>query len=408
MTDKNLPFITPPETFSTETYGTQTKMVRGGLARTAFQETAEPIFMNSGFTYQSAEEAEAAFAGEHARFVYARFKNPTVDTFEKRLAAIEGAAHCFATATGMAAVFGALACQLKAGDRVVASRALFGSCTHILNKILPNYGIKTELLDGTDHQAWAKALSTPATLVFLETPSNPTLEIIDLQYVADLAHQAGAKLVVDNAFSSPAVQNPLQYGADIITYSATKHIDGQGRCLGGAILTNDAAFAEDILSPFLRNTGPTMSPFNAWTLTKALETLDLRLQRHCENAFAVAQMLQDHPKIKSVRYPGLPTDPAYAIARKQMKRFGGMVAFEIEGGKAGAFRALNALQLLDISNNLGDSKTLLTHPATTTHQKLTAEEKAEQGITPGLVRMSVGLEDVQDICADLSNALARV
>ncbi len=325
--------------------------------------------------------------------------------FEERLRLIEGAESCRATATGMAAVFAALMCQLRAGDRLVASRALFGSCQFVVTELLPRYGIETTTVDGSDLDQWKRALAKKTRAVFLETPSNPALEIIDLAAVCDLAHGAGARVVVDNVFATPVLQRPLSLGADIVVYSATKHIDGQGRCMGGAIL-GPAAFCNDELTPFFRNTGPSMSPFNAWVLLKGLETLEMRIARHCDNARAVAEFLAGQKRVKRVLYPALASHPQHELAMRQMKAGGSMVSFEVEGGKAAAFRVLNALRLIDISNNLGDAKSLMCHPATTTHQRIPAEERARMGISEGLVRLSVGLEDAEDMKADLAQALA--
>ena len=383
-----------------------TRLVRGGLERTAFSETSEALFMTSGYVYDSAEEAELAFKGEHKRYIYSRYANPTLTMFENRMAQLEGAEYCRATASGMAAVFAALIAPLKAGDRVVAARALFGSCHYIVADLLPRYGIETEFVDGTDFDQWAKALSRSANCVFLETPSNPTLEIIDLQTVADLAHAAGARLVIDNVFATPVLQKPLELGADVVAYSTTKHIDGQGRSLGGAILTNDTELLEDYLTPFLRHTGPALSPFNAWLLVKGLETLDLRVRRQCESAATIAEFMSAQKGVRRVLYPGRNDHPQHDIAKKQMADGGTMVAFEVEGGRNGAFKALNALEIIDISNNLGDTKSLITHPATTTHERIGAEERARLGIGDDLLRLSVGLEDVRDLCDDLGRALA--
>ncbi|MGB0681915.1 MAG: O-succinylhomoserine sulfhydrylase [Magnetovibrionaceae bacterium] len=389
------------------TWGDATRMVRGGLQRSSFDETAEAIFMTSGYVYGSAEEAEAAFNGEKDRFVYSRYGNPTVRMFEERLAAVEGARHAFGTSSGMAAVFAALGCQLSTGDRVVASRALFSSCAFILTDILPRFGVTTDLVDGTDLDQWEAALSTPAKVVFLETPSNPTLEIIDLARVADLAHKAGAKLVVDNVFATPILQKPFQLGADMVIYSATKHIDGQGRCLGGAVLTNDTDWLNDTFIPFVRHTGPALSPFNAWLLLKGLETLGLRVHRQCSSALEVAKALEAEGGVSRVIYPGLESHPDHALAMEQMSKTGGtLVTFDLNGGKEAAFRFLNALKIADISNNLGDSKTLATHPATTTHQRLSEDERARLGISPGTLRLSIGLEDPGDLVADFRAALA--
>ena len=387
------------------TWRRATQLVRGGLERSPFDETCEGLFMTSGYVYPSAEEAESAFKGEHKRFIYSRYGNPTVAMFEKRLALLEGANHCFATASGMAAVFAALACQLKAGDRVVASRALFGSCHHIVAEVLPTFGVETELVDGTDPGQWEKALSTPARAVFLESPSNPTLEIIDLAFVAELAHSAGARLIVDNVFATPVLQRPLEFGADIVMYSATKHIDGQGRTLGGAILTNDEEYFKDLFIPFVRNTGPCISPFNAWILLKGLETLDVRVRQHCRNSHGVAEFLAGRDDVQRVLFPGLANHPQFELAGAQMDDSSTIVSFEIAGGREPVFRFLNALDLIDIANNLGDAKSLITHPATTTHQRLGPEERAKMGISDDLVRLSVGLEDVADITEDLDRGL---
>jgi O-succinylhomoserine sulfhydrylase len=388
-------------------YRPQTELVRGGQARSPFNETSEALYLTSGYVYGSAEEAEGAFTGERPRFVYSRYANPTVAMFEERLRLLEGAEACFATATGMSAVFAAMMCQLRSGMRVVASRVLFGSCHYIVNDILPRFDIEVEFVDGSDNAAWAAALERPADIVFLETPANPTLEIVDLSLVCDLAHKAGACVVIDNIFASPVLQRPLEFGADVVVYSATKHIDGQGRALGGAVL-GSKQFIDDKLFPFAKHTGPSMSPFNAWIMLKGLETLDVRVQKQCDNAQALADFLDVQPGVREVRYPGRGAGPHAELARAQMKRGGTMVAFEVEGGKAGAFAVLNRLGLIDISNNLGDAKTLATHPATTTHQRVPAETRREIGIADGLIRLSVGLEDVDDLKDDLEQALAAV
>ena len=382
----------------------QTELVRGGLARSAFGETSEGLFLTSGYVYPSPEDAEAAFKGELKRYQYSRYANPTVAMFEERLRLIECAEACYATATGMAAVFAAIMCQVKAGDRVVASRALFGSCDYIIAEILPRYGIESVLVDGTDMDAWERALSRPTACVFVETPSNPTLEIIDIAAVAELAHAAGACFIVDNVFATPLLQRPLELGADVVMYSTTKHIDGQGRTLGGAILGSQR-FVDDHLRMFIRHTGPSLSPFNAWVLVKGLETLELRVERHCRNALELARFLEGCEGVTRVLYPDLDSHPQAALARRQMRGGSSIIAFEVEGGKARAFRFLNALGLVDIANNLGDAKSLITHPATTTHQRLSAEKRAELGIGDGLVRISVGLEDVEDVKEDLAQAL---
>ena len=383
-----------------------TRLVRGGVQRSPFEETSEAIFMTSGFVYPSAEEAELAFKGDKKRYIYSRYANPTLTMFEQRMALFEGAAHAVSTSSGMSAVFASLASQLKAGDRVVASRALFGSCLFIIADILPRFGIETELVDGTDLAAWEKALAKPAKAVFLETPSNPCLEIIDIAHVSELAHAAGARVVVDNVFATPVLQKPLPMGADIVVYSATKHIDGQGRTLGGVVLTNDQAFLDDCLTPWMRHTGPALSPFNAWVLLKGLETLPLRVRQQTDNAGKIAKFLAGHRNIRKAIYPGLPDHPQHNLALNQMDGGSTLIAFEIDGGKSAAFKFLNALSIIDISNNLGDSKSLITHPSTTTHQRLSVEEKATLGITDGLVRLSVGLEDPDDITEDLDRALA--
>jgi O-succinylhomoserine sulfhydrylase len=382
----------------------QTRAVRGGLRRSSFDETSEALFLTSGYAYNSAEEAEATFKGESNHFQYSRFGNPTVSMFQDRLAALEGAEACIATATGMSAVFYALLALLKAGDRIVAARQLFGSCHYIINDLLPKYGIKGELVDGGDLKQWEKALSTPAQAVLFESPSNPMLDIVDVKAVCDLAHKAGAKVVLDNAFATPILQRPLELGADVVVHSATKYIDGQGRALGGAVL-GSRDFIINKLQPITRNTGPSISPFNAWVFVKGLETLGLRVDRHCANARKVADALAATSKIGRVLYPGRADHPQHALAARQMSNFGGVVTFDIKGGKPAAFEALNRLQLVDISNNLGDSKSMVTHPATTTHMRIGAEERAKLGIGDGTVRISVGLEDVDDIVADLTQAL---
>jgi O-succinylhomoserine sulfhydrylase len=394
----------PKDNTTTRRWRPQTELVRGGLARSPFEETSEALYLTSGYVYATAEEAEAAFKGDKDRFVYSRYANPTVSMFEERLRLMEGAEACRATASGMGAVFASLMSQLKAGDRLVASRALFSSCAYIISELLPRFGVESQLVDGTDLAAWEQALAPGAKAVFLETPSNPTLEVIDIKAVCELAHAAGATVVVDNVFATPVLQRPLELGADVVVYSATKHIDGQGRTLGGAVLCSNA-FIEDHLQMFYRHTGPSMSPFNAWVMVKGLETLDIRVARHCANALAVAEFLEQQPGVTRVLYPGLASHPQAELAKRQMKGGSTLVAFEVEGGKARAFRLLNALQLIDISNNLGDSKSLVTHPATTTHQRLSPEARAELGISDGLLRLSVGLEDAADLVEDLEQAL---
>lgn len=382
----------------------QTRAVRGGLTRSNFDETSEALFLTSGYAYNSAEEAEATFKGESSHFQYSRFGNPTVAMFENRLAALEGAEACRATSTGMSAVFFSLLALLKSGDRIVAARQLFGSCHYIVNELLPKYGITGEFVDGGDLKQWEKALAKPAQAVLFESPSNPMLDIVDVKAVCDLAHKAGAKVVLDNAFATPMLQRPLEFGADIVVHSATKYIDGQGRTLGGAILGR-RDFIIDKLQPIIRNTGPSMSPFNAWVLLKGMETLGLRIDRHCANARKVADALVAHPAIGRVLYPGRPDHPQHKLAASQMSNFGGVVTFDVKAGKWAAFETLNRLRLIDISNNLGDAKSMVTHPATTTHMRIGAEERAKLGIGDGTVRISVGLEDVEDIIADLVQAL---
>lgn len=382
----------------------RTEAVHGGTARTPFGETSEAMFLTSGYVYETMEAAERRFKNEEPGFIYSRFSNPTVRMFEERMIALEGAEDARATATGMAAVTAAMLCYLKAGDHVLSSRALFGSCRYIVEDLLPRFGVTSTLVDGRDIDAWKKAVRPNTRMFFLETPSNPTLEIIDIKAVADVAHQAGAKLVADNVFATPALQRPLELGADVVVYSATKHIDGQGRCLGGIVLA-DQQFITDHLANFLRQTGPSLSPFNAWVMLKSLETLDLRVREHARSADAVARFLEGQKGIARVFYPGLASHPQHNLAMSQMEAGGNIVAFEVAGGKEGAFRFANALQVIKISNNLGDAKSLITHPATTTHQRLTPEARAELGIGEGLVRLSVGLEDAGDLTEDLERAL---
>ncbi|WP_303977255.1 O-succinylhomoserine sulfhydrylase [Dongia mobilis] len=384
-----------------------TKLVHAGQTRSQFKETSETIYMTSGYVYGTAEEAEAAFDNSQPRFVYSRFGNPTVSMFEQRMVAIEGAEAARATSSGMAAVFASLASLVKAGDRIVASDALFGSCQFILAEILPKWGVETVFVDGRDLEQWKAALAKPTKAVFLESPSNPGLRLVDLKAVADLAHKAGATVVVDNVFATPLLQQPLKLGADVVVYSATKHIDGQGRCLGGIILGTEK-YINETLQPFIRHTGPSLSPMNAWILLKGLETLDLRIAKQCESSLKIARALQGHAKLAQVSYPTLEGFPQYELAKKQMSGGGTMLSFSLAGGKAAAFKLLNALELVLISNNLGDSKSLATHPATTTHQRLTVEQRAKQGIDEGLVRLSVGLEHADDLIDDLLNALKAV
>jgi len=384
-----------------------TRLVHSGVRRTGFSESTEALFLTSGFTYASAEEAEATFAGTLSRYQYSRFGNPTVEMFEQRLAAVEGAEACRATATGMAAVHAAMLSHLKAGDRVVASRALFGSCHWIVSTLLPRYGIASDFVDGADLAQWRAALSRPAAMVLLETPSNPMLEIVDLPAVAALAHAAGAMVVVDNVFATPLLQQPLTLGADVVVYSCTKHIDGQGRVLGGAVLGRKD-WIDGTLQPFIRNTGPALSPFNAWLLLKGIETLGLRVEAGCARAAAIADYLASRPEVSRVLYPSRADHPQHDLAMRQMSAGGTLVTFELAAGKAAAFRMMNAMQVIGIANNLGDSKSIATHPATTTHMRIGVEERARLGITEGVVRLSVGLEDPADLIDDLAASLDAI
>jgi O-succinylhomoserine sulfhydrylase len=385
-------------------WGPQTKLIHGGARRTSFGETAEALFLTSGFSYRRAEDAEARFADQAPGFMYSRVSNPTVRTFEDRMAGLEGAEEASATATGMAAVNAALMAQLRTGSRVVASRLMFGSCHYILTEILPRFGVSVELVDGRDLEAWRRALQAPADIVFFETPGNPTLELVDIEAVSALGHAAGACVVVDNVLATPILQRPMRLGADVVVYSATKHIDGQGRCLGGVILSTER-FRQDVLVPYLKHTGPALSPFNAWVLLKGLETLPLRLRTHVANAAEAARHLADHPAVTRVIYPGLPSHPQHALAGKQMEAGGALIAFQVGGGRAHAYEVLNRLSLVSVANNLGDAKSLITHPASTTHSRLSEAERVRLGIEEDLLRLSVGLEDVADILTDLDQAL---
>jgi O-succinylhomoserine sulfhydrylase len=387
-------------------YRPETELVHAGSMRSQFGETSEALFLTQGFVYESAEQCEARFKGEEPGFLYSRFSNPTVAMFERRMATFEGAEAARATATGMAAVTTALVGQLKAGDLVVAAKALFGSCRWVVEDFLPRFGVASTLVDGTDLDQWQKAVRPNTKTFFLESPTNPLLEVIDIAAVAKIAHAAGATLVVDNVFATPLWQSPLTLGADVVVYSATKHIDGQGRCLGGVILASEK-FIQDNIHQFIRQTGPSMSPFNAWVLLKGLETLHLRVRRQTDTAAAVAAALAEHPKITRLIYPGRPDHPQADVVRRQMCGGSTLVALEVAGGKQGTFRFLNALKLIRITNNLGDAKSLVTHPATTTHQRLTPEARAELGITDGTVRFSAGLEHPDDIVGDLLTALEQ-
>jgi O-succinylhomoserine sulfhydrylase len=381
-----------------------TLLVHGGVSRSVHGETAEALYLTSGYVYDSAEQAEATFTGAIEHYQYSRFANPTVAMLEERLCLIEGAEACRTTATGMAAVNAALMAHLKAGSRVVAARALFGSCHWIVSTLLPKYGVITEFVDGTDLDEWQRALSRPTDLVLLETPSNPMLELVDLPAVAAMAHAAGAIVVVDNVFATPLLQKPLTLGADVVVYSCTKHIDGQGRVLGGAVLSSKT-WINDTLQPFIRNTGPAISPFNAWLLLKGLETLALRVDASCRSAAQIAAFLAGRPEVARVWYPMRADHPQHGLAVRQMTAGGTVVTFDVKGGKDAAFRIMNAFRLIAISNNLGDSKSLATHPATTTHMRIGAEERARLGITDGVIRVSIGLEDSGDLMADLAQSL---
>jgi O-succinylhomoserine sulfhydrylase len=385
----------------------ETRLVHEGALRSSFGETSEALFLTQGFVYDSAATAEARFKGESPGYQYSRFSNPTVTMFEQRMAALEGAQAARATATGMAAVTVALMGQLKAGDHVVAAKALFGSCRYIVEDFLPRFGVSSTLVDGRDLDQWRNAVRPNTKTFFLESPTNPTLELVDIAEVAKIAHAAGATLVVDNVFATPMFQSPLALGADCVVYSATKHIDGQGRCLGGVVLGSEE-FIQNNVHVLIRQTGPSLSPFNAWVLLKGLETLALRAERQARNAAAIADALAGHAKITRLIYPGRADHPQAAIARKQMRSGSTLVAFEVKGGKAAAFRFQDALRVVRISNNLGDAKSLITHPATTTHQRLTPDQRAELGISEGLLRLSVGLEHQDDLIEDVLIALNAV
>jgi len=383
-----------------------TQLIHGGTLRSGFEETSEALFLTQGYLYDTMEQAEARFKGDEPGFIYSRFANPTVTMFERRMALLEGAEAARATASGMAAVTASLMGQLKAGDHVVAARALFGSCLYVVEELLPRFGVASTLVEGTDLDAWRAAMRPNTKTAFLESPTNPTLEVIDIAGVAEITHAHGATLVVDNVFATPLLQHPLKLGADCVVYSATKHIDGQGRVLGGVILASETFIAEHIHN-FLRQTGPCLSPFNAWTLLKSLETLPVRVAEQVRSAERIADFLASRPEVVRVMYPGRGDHPQAALARRQMKAGGNMVAFEIAGGKDATFRAANALSIIGISNNLGDAKSLITHPATTTHQRLKPEQRDALGIGPGLLRLSVGLEDVNDLIEDLAQALGK-
>jgi O-succinylhomoserine sulfhydrylase len=395
----------PTGTAAAASWSPETLLVHGGTLRSPFGETSEAMFLTQSFVYDNAEQAEARFKDEDPGFIYSRFSNPTVFMFEERMRLLEGAEASRATATGMAAVTSALLCFLKAGDHIVAARAMFGSCLYVAQELCPRFGIECTLVDGRDTAAWQRAARPNTRAFFFETPANPTLDLVDIAAVSEIAHAAGALVIVDNVFATPLLQKPLKLGADVVVYSATKHIDGQGRCLGGAILCSQK-FLKDHLHTFLRQTGPAMSPFNAWVMLKGLETLPLRVRAQCDAAAKIADHLAGQKGIARVLFCGRPDYPQAALARRQMSGPGTLVTFEMDGGKAEAFRFLNALKLIRISNNLGDAKSLITHPATTTHQRLKPEARAELGISDGMLRLSVGLESIADLAADIDRALA--
>ncbi|ARM10827.1 MULTISPECIES: O-succinylhomoserine sulfhydrylase [Rhizobium] len=390
-----------------KTWRPATQLVHGGTLRSQYGETSEAIYLTQGFVYDTSEAAEARFKGETDGYIYARYGSPTNDMFEKRMCMLEGAEDARATASGMAAVSAAILCQVKAGDHIVAARALFGSCRWVVETLAPKYGIECTLVDGRDLKNWEEAIRPNTKVFFLESPTNPTLEVVDISGVARLANQVGAKVVVDNVFATPLFQKPLELGAHIVVYSATKHIDGQGRCLGGVVLA-DKAWIDENLHDYFRHTGPAMSPFNAWTLLKGIETLPLRVKQQTQNAAKIADFLAEQNKVAKVIYPGRADHPQADIIAKQMKGGSTLVAFELKGGKEAAFALQNALEIIKISNNLGDSKSLITHPATTTHKNLSEEARVELGISPGTVRLSAGIEDTDDLIEDFAKALAKV
>lgn len=394
------------ESKSAARYRPETRLVHGGILRSQFGETSEALYLTQGYVYDSAELCEARFKGEDPGFIYSRYSNPTISMFERRMIELEGAEAARSTATGMAAVTTAILAPLRAGDHVVASKALFGSCLYVVQELLPRYGIESTLVDGLDLDQWQRALRPNTRSFFLESPTNPTLDVLDIPAIAEIAHKGGARLIVDNVFATPIWQSPLSLGADVVVYSATKHIDGQGRCLGGIILSSEAFIAEHIHN-FMRQTGPSLSPFNAWALLKGLETLGVRVRAQTETAAKVADALASHPKISRLIYPGRSDHPQAALVKKQMRAGSTLIGFEVKGGKAAAFRCLNALQIARISNNLGDAKSLVTHPATTTHQRLKPEARAELGISEGFIRFSAGLEHVDDLIEDFAQALEK-
>src|SRR5579864_6394913 len=394
-------------TSATAHYRPETRLVHSGTLRSQFGETSEGLFLTQGYVYDSAEQCAARFKGEDPGYIYSRYSNPTIAMFERRMIELEGAEAGRSAATGMAAVTTAILAPLKAGDHVVAAKQLFGSCRYVVEDLLPRYGIQSTLVDGLKLDEWQRAVKPNTKSFFLESPTNPTLDVLDIPAIAEIAHAAGARLIVDNVFATPIWQSPLALGADVVVYSATKHIDGQGRCLGGMILASEAFIAEH-LHNFMRQTGPSISPFNAWVLLKGLETLAVRVRAQTENAAKIADALATHPKISRLVYPGREDHPQAELVKNQMRGGSTLVGFEVKGGKAGAFRFLNALKLARISNNLGDAKSLVTHPATTTHQRLKPEERQAVGISDALVRLSVGLEDPQDLIEDLDQAFAKM
>jgi len=397
----------PKPASATARYRPETRLVHSGTLRSQYGETSEALFLTQGFVYDSAEQCEARFKGEDPGFIYSRFSNPNISMFERRMIELEGAEAARATATGMAAVTTAILAPLRAGDHVVAAKAMFGSCRYVVEDLLPRYGIESTLVDGLDLDQWQRAMRPNTKSCFLESPTNPTLDVLDIPAIAEIAHAAGSRLIVDNVFATPIWQSPLALGADVVVYSATKHIDGQGRCLGGVILSSEAFIAEHIHN-FMRQTGPSMSPFNAWVLLKGLETLAVRVRAQTDSAARIAEALASHSKISRLIYPGRADHPQAALVKKQMRAGSTLIAFEVKGGKPAAFRFLNALKLARISNNLGDAKSLVTHPATTTHQRLKPEARAELGISEGMIRFSAGLEHPDDLIEDVHAALEQV
>jgi O-succinylhomoserine sulfhydrylase len=390
--------------FDPKQYGSNTNAVRAGQVRSAEGEHSELIFTSSSFVFKDAAEAAARFSGDSVGNIYSRFTNPTVRTFEERLASMEGAERCVATSSGMSAILSTCMALLKGGDHIVASRSIFGTTVSLFNNVLPKFGLSTTFVDLTDYEAWGNAISPDTKMLFLETPSNPLTEIADISRLAEIAHSKGCLLVVDNCFCTPALQKPLSLGADIVIHSATKYLDGQGRCIGGAVLGSDELLAKDVVG-FLRTAGPTLSPFNAWVFLKGLETLHLRMKAHCENALQVAKWLEQQKNVKQVYYPGLTSHPQHELAKTQQSGFGGVVSLEVEGGQKAAWNVIDSTSLFSITANLGDTKSTITHPSTTTHHRLTEEQRAGAGIRDGLIRLSIGFEDVSDLTRDLASGL---